>query len=142
MKVLDGFSMAMVAPNSSNPQLRDLYPSDHMPCTMTFIYTCMISSSRTLHMLEKTSGLLEANLVSLTSAITACTHRWPLALHLLQQINVDVVAYNAAISVLSRVSPVPWIQALQLFQEMQERRMEANKKTYGALAKAFERGRG
>lgn len=55
---------------------------------------------------------------------------------------VDVVAYNAAISVLSRVSPVPWIQALQLFQEMQQRRMEANKKTYGALAKAFERGWG
>lgn len=94
-------------------------------------------------MLEKTFlAFLEANLVSLTSAITACTHRWPLALHLLQQIKVDVVAYNAAISVLSRVSPVPWIQALQLFQEMQKRKMEANKKTYGALAKAFERGRG
>lgn len=55
---------------------------------------------------------------------------------------VDVVAYNAAIGVLSRVSPVPWIQALQLFQEMQKRRMEANNKTYGALAKAFERGWG
>eukprot|EP00435_Cladocopium_sp_Y103_P033078 s1240_g8.t1 len=84
----------------------------------------------------------KANVVSFTAAITACCdHRWPLALHLLSQLHdVDVVACNAAISAVSTTRFGEW--ALQLLHDMELQRIKANDKTYGALAKAFERGGG
>ena len=52
-------------------------------------------------------------MVSFTAAIMACCdHRWPLALHLLSQLqDVDVVACNAAISAVSTMRFGEWVQA-------------------------------